>query len=70
MLRKNGLHGSSGTSDAGAPYLSIVAMLVESYFLDSAWSIATAVSASVHTPSFHLFVTNDSVIKVCELSSK
>lgn len=54
--------GLSGTSN---PYLSIIAVLVESYSLDSAWSIATAVSINSNSPSSYLFVPNDSTIKVC-----
>ncbi len=64
-VEEDGLHDSSGTSDAAAPYLSIVTMLIESYVLDCAWSIGPAISAAVQSPSFRLFVINDSRVKVC-----
>lgn len=65
--RKSRLHDSSGMSDTTSPYLSIISMLVESYALDCAWSIGTAILASFRSPIFRLFVTNDSIIKVCDL---
>ncbi len=54
-----------GTVDDSTPYLNIVAMLIESYALDSTWSLATAVSTHVKSSSSYLFVTNDSTVKVC-----
>lgn len=69
MYDNNGLHNHPGMSDAGRPYLSIVAVLVESYALDSAWSLATAISFASSSPSFYLFITNDSIIKVCNSAS-
>ncbi len=59
-----GIHGSLGTSDASSPYLSIVAMLIESYVVDSAWSLATAISVASSSPSAYMFITNDSTVKV------
>lgn len=59
------LHISPGlVSKVTSPYLSIVAMLVESYVLDAAWSLVTATSYALHVPSDLLFQTNDSTIKV------
>lgn len=54
----------TGTSSPSGPYLSIVAMLVESYVLESAWSIAAAISFSLSAPSYFILGTNDSIIKV------
>jgi hypothetical protein len=55
-------------SEAASPYLSIVAMLVESYALDSGWSLAAAISFALSSPSEIMFATNDPTIKVCDLS--
>jgi hypothetical protein len=54
-------------SEAASPYLSIVAILVESYFLESAWSLASAIAFAVDSPSNFLFQTVDSNIKVRDL---
>lgn len=61
-----GFHDAPGASDDGSPYLSVVAMLVESYVLDAAWSLASAVSFASKSPSQLLFLTNDPTIKVCD----
>ena len=64
----NRFHGiGPGMLDVSNPYLSIVAMLVESYALDSAWSLITAVTVSLTNPSFLLFQAGDSVAKVRDL---
>ncbi len=52
--------------NASTPYLSIVAMLVESYALDSAWSFAAALSYQLDSPGVVLLVDNDSTVKVCK----
>lgn len=62
------LHAHPGMSEAASPYLSIVAMLVESYSLDAAWSLASALSYALGSPSQIMLVTNDSTIKVCDLA--
>lgn len=55
-------------SDAATPYLGIIAILAESYSLDSVWSLASATSLSISgSPSSFIFTTNDSTIKVCDL---
>ncbi len=54
--------------DTSSPYLGIVAMLVESYALECAWSTAAAISVGLKDPSFSLFVANDSTVKVCGFS--
>jgi len=51
-------------SESASPYLSVVAMLVESYILDAAWSLASAISYGVGNPSGFMFVTNDPFIKI------
>lgn len=53
--------------EATSAYLSIVAMLVESYILESAWSLASAISVTLNSPIYMMFTTNDSMIKVCDL---
>lgn len=63
----SGLHDSLGMSEAASPYLSIVTMLVESYILDSAWSLAAAISLALVSPSQLMFIAEDSTIKVCDL---
>lgn len=64
----NRLHEAGpGMSGASSPYLSIVAVLVESYVLDSAWSLAIAISDFLHSPAYLLFMTADSSIKVRDL---
>ena len=63
----NELYDSPGTSEAAGPYLSIVAMLVESYLLEAAWSIAVAISSGVRNPSALMFQTGDSTVKVRDL---
>lgn len=60
-------HDNIGTTDASSPYLNIVAMLIESYILDSAWSLATAISIASNGPSVYLFIANNSTVKVCDL---
>lgn len=42
-------------------------MLVESYALESAWSIGAAISGAVDSPAIYLFMMNDSTIKVFKL---
>lgn len=51
-------------SNIASPYLSIVTVLVESYALDSAWSLAAAISYAVSNPSYILFLEVDSTVKV------
>ena len=64
----NSLHDSGpGTLDASSPYLSIVAMLIESYALDSTWSLTTAVTFALDNPIYPLFETADSTVKVRDL---
>lgn len=58
-----------GTSDTSSPYVSIAAMLIESYALDSAWSVASAISNGLDSPSDLFFLGDDSIVKVCELLS-
>ncbi len=40
-------------------------MLVESYALESAWSIISAISYGIINPAVVLFMGSDSTIKVC-----
>lgn len=57
-------HDSPGMSPTSGPYLGIVAMLVESFALESVWSIGSAVSVGLRHPSILLFGTCDSTVKV------
>lgn len=57
-------------SEAASPYLSIITMLVESYVLDAAWSLATGISVITGSPSMLMFAGNDSTIKVYGLLLK
>lgn len=54
-------------SDTTSPYLGIVAMLVETYALEFAWSLVAAILYASGNASELLFVTNDCIIKVCDL---
>lgn len=55
---------SAGKALPPNPFLGMVAMVVESYFFASAWSLATVISVAVGSPSRFMFITNDSTIKV------
>ncbi len=54
-----------GTINASTPYLSIVAMLVESYALDSAWSFVAALLFILGSSGISIVAPSDSAIKVC-----
>lgn len=57
----------AGTLEAASPYPGVVTMLVESYSLNSAWSLGTVISLVLDSPSFMLFSTNDSIVRVRDL---
>jgi len=53
-----------GTSDTSRNYMNIVAMLVESYALDSLWDIAFIISYGLHSRFSFLFAGVSHTIKV------
>jgi len=53
-----------GMSEVASPYLSIAVMLIESYALSAAWSLATTITYVVNDPSRLLFGSTDAFIQV------
>lgn len=59
-----GADSSAGTLAPSGPYLSLVAILVESFALESVWGITAIILYGFNNPSYILFMANDSTIKV------
>ncbi|KAF9447034.1 hypothetical protein P691DRAFT_793844 [Macrolepiota fuliginosa MF-IS2] len=65
LLRIRRVHiNLMGTSDISKQYMSIVAMLVESYALESVWTLAALIALFQNTSAFTFFANCSNVVDV------